>query len=321
MSETSLPRTTATIQRPAEANIGRAGRFGLFDLFLFLTVVVGWSTAWYALKLQLGVMSPMQSLVLRFGISAALMWGIAKWNGESLRYAPRDHLYLFLTGALLYGVSFGGFYLGQEGLPSGLVSVIFSLASLMNLFLARAFFGERIAPSILLGGIVGVAGVAALFSPVFAAAFSGQGGLARGAVASIVIDLGATLAFCLGNIAALKAMSLRPAAAALNVWAMGYGTLCFIVAAIAEGQPVTFDGSATFIGSFLWLTIVSTVVVYWSYTRLSVRIGAARAGYAAVTNPLIALLVSTALEGYEWTAIGILGLVLVVVGNVIVLRR
>lgn len=313
---TASPSRLATERRSVEA-----GGFGLVDLLLFATVVLAWSTAWYALKLQLGVVSPMQSLLMRFGVSAVLMGCLARWNGESLAYDARDHLLLFMTGALLYGISFGAFYLGQEGLPSGLVSVIFSLASLMNLFIARVFFRERIAPTILIGGLVGVAGIVALFWPVVATVASSEGGLGRGTLISIAFDLVATFAFCLGSIFSQRLMSRRPHAAALNTWAMGYGTACFAVAALAEGRPFTFDWSPTFIGSFLWLTLFATVVAYWSYTRLTARIGPARAGYAAVSNPLIALLISTALEGYEWTAVGFLGVIFVVAGNIIVLRR
>lgn len=318
---TTSTDTTPVSPRRAERREAESGGFHLFDLLLFAIVVLAWSTAWYALKLQLGVMSPMQSLLLRFGVSAVLMGCLAWWNGESLAYSPRDHGLLFLTGALLYGVSFGGFYLGQDGLPSGLVSVIFSLASLMNLFLARVLFGQRVAPAILVGGLVGVAGIVALFWPVVASVVGGEGGFGRVAIVSIVIDLGATFAFCLGSLTSLRLMSRRPNPAALNTWAMTYGAACFAVAALAEGRPFTFDWSPAFIGSFLWLTLFATVAAYWAYTRLTARIGPARAGYAAVTNPLIALLISTALEGYEWTAVGVLGVVLVAAGNIIVLRR
>ncbi|MEP1443765.1 MAG: EamA family transporter, partial [Hyphomicrobiales bacterium] len=51
------------------------------------------------------------------------------------------------------------------------------------------------------------------------------------------------------------------------------------------------------------------------------RIGAARAGYATVIFPIFALLISTVIEGYQWTALSLVGLVLVLVGNYFVLSR
>ncbi len=297
------------------------GGFGPRDLALFAVVVVAWSTAWYALKLQLGVVPPMQSLAWRFGLSALAMGAMAWFQGESLVFSAREHLRLFATGALFYAGCFGLFYYGSADLPSGLVSVIFSLASLGNLVLAWALWGEPISRRVLLGGLLGAVGVAALFAPVIGPALSGAGGLGAGAMIAVGIDLVATASFCVGNLVSQKMMEESPRVAALNTWAMGYGTLCFVAVALLEGKPWTFDFSPVFLGSFAWLTGVATVLAYWAYTRLSGSVGAARAGYAAVTSPLIALVISTVLEGYAWTPIALVGLVLVSVGNVVVLRR
>jgi len=40
-----------------------------------------------------------------------------------------------------------------------------------------------------------------------------------------------------------------------------------------------------------------------------------------VVFPVFALLISSALEGYEWTLLSILGIALVAGGNVLILRR
>jgi drug/metabolite transporter (DMT)-like permease len=50
------------------------------------------------------------------------------------------------------------------------------------------------------------------------------------------------------------------------------------------------------------------------------KIGASRAGYATVVFPVFALLISTGFENYQWTLPGIVGLVLVVAGNIIMIR-
>ncbi|WP_313956198.1 EamA family transporter [Mesorhizobium amorphae] len=75
-----------------------------------------------------------------------------------------------------------------------------------------------------------------------------------------------------------------------------------------------------YFGSLLFLAVVSTIMGFAAYLTLLGRIGAARAGYATVMFPIFALLVSTVLEDYRWTAFAIVGLVLVAVGNVLVVR-
>jgi drug/metabolite transporter (DMT)-like permease len=51
------------------------------------------------------------------------------------------------------------------------------------------------------------------------------------------------------------------------------------------------------------------------------RIGAGRAGYTSVVIPVVAMAASTAFEGYRWTAMALGGMLLVLTGNVLVLRR
>ena len=51
------------------------------------------------------------------------------------------------------------------------------------------------------------------------------------------------------------------------------------------------------------------------------RIGADRAAYSSVLFPIVALAISTAFEGYRWTAEGAVGVVLVLAGNLVALTR
>ncbi|MNU01334.1 hypothetical protein D3C72_2447020 [compost metagenome] len=63
------------------------------------------------------------------------------------------------------------------------------------------------------------------------------------------------------------------------------------------------------------------MLAFASYLTLLRRLGAARAGYATVLFPIIALAVSTVLEGYVWTPLAVIGVALALLGNILVLRR
>lgn len=106
----------------------------------------------------------------------------------------------------------------------------------------------------------------------------------------------------------------------MNAWGMLYGTLWSALLAFLFGRTFTIDPSVTYLGSVLFSAVVSTVLAFAAYLTLLGRIGAARAGYATVMFPIFALLISTTLEGYRWTAFAIAGLVLVAIGNVLVVR-
>ena len=73
--------------------------------------------------------------------------------------------------------------------------------------------------------------------------------------------------------------------------------------------------------SLLYLAIFGTVIAFGSYLTILGRIGPDRAGYIAVLFPIVALLLSTVFEGLTWEMITVLGVGLVVVGNVIAMTR
>ena len=105
-----------------------------------------------------------------------------------------------------------------------------------------------------------------------------------------------------------------------SAWGMAYGTVWSVVVATALGHPIAFDLSARYVGSLLFLIVVSTILAFWAYLSLLGRIGAGRAAYATVMFPVFALLLSTWLEGYAWTPLAALGVAFALAGNLFVLR-
>lgn len=54
---------------------------------------------------------------------------------------------------------------------------------------------------------------------------------------------------------------------------------------------------------------------------LVARIGSSRAAYATVLFPVVALSLSTLYEGYQWTLLGGIGLLLTLAGNVVIFAK
>ena len=61
-------------------------------------------------------------------------------------------------------------------------------------------------------------------------------------------------------------------------------------------------------------------MAFWLYFGIIRRIGPAKAAYSSVLIPVIAMAISTVVEGYRWSPLAIAGGVLAVVGLVIALR-
>ena len=89
--------------------------------------------------------------------------------------------------------------------------------------------------------------------------------------------------------------------------------------AVVEGAHWGFDARLPSIASLLYLAAFGSVIAFAAYLTLLGKIGAARAGYVGVAVPVVALLLSTVFEHYEWTLPALAGAVLCVIGNLLVL--
>ncbi len=306
--------------RPAAAAPVASGRpserpFEALDYGLYAVTVVAWSLSWFAIEFQVGRVANEVTIVWRFAIATVLMFGWVALKRGQLRFAPAEHLRFAALGVLMFSSNFLVFYYGASYLVSGLLSVVFSLASVVNMLLGAVVMRERPSPRILAGGLIGFAGIALMFLPEVAAH-----GLSGGTLIGLGLCVAGTLSFCVGNLISAGGMRNGLPLISMNAWGMLYGTLWSALLAFLFGRTFTIDPSVTYLGSVLFSAVVSTVLAFAAYLTLLGRIGAARAGYATVMFPIFALLISTTLEGYRWTAFAIAGLVLVAIGNVLVVR-
>jgi drug/metabolite transporter (DMT)-like permease len=289
---------------------------GAVDLALFVTVVLVWGTSWLPLRLQLGVVAPEVSGVWRFAVAGTIMFGWLLLAGERIRFGLADHVRFVVLGAFLFSFNFLLAYYGGFYLTSGLLAVVFSLASVINPLLAAAIARILPEPRVVAGAALGVVGVALLFGPEIVATHA-----SRETAIGLALVFGATLLFCTGNMVSAAYQKRGISVLSANTWCMVYGTLWLVLVAALRGEPFIVEWSARYLLSILWLAIPSTAIAFAAYLTLLGRIGASRASYSTVPVPVVALAVSTIFEGYAWTLSAALGVVLVLIGNVVVLSK
>jgi len=289
--------------------------FTPFDLALYGGTILAWGFSWIAMRYQVGTVAPEVSVMWRFAIAAPIMLLIAVMRGESLRFPLADHARMVALGATLFSTNFVLFYSAAAHLTSGLLSVVFSLASIFNVILGVVLFGARASLRVVAGAVLGALGVAGLFYPEIAGAH-----FDRAAGIGLLLCVIGTLFFCAGNIASASLQRRGGAVFATTGCAMVYGTLIMAIYAAVRGRSFAIDTAPTYLGGLIFLALVSSVVAFACYLTLLGRVGAARASYMTVVLPVVALGVSTVFEAYVWTWPAALGLVAVLAGNVLVLR-
>jgi drug/metabolite transporter (DMT)-like permease len=304
----SIYRSTNPISNPDPAE----SPFTRRDLVLYATTVFAWSASWYALKVNSEYsVSPPVTILWRFALATLLMFAYVAVTGGKLRFDRRTHIRFALLGVFLFSTNFIFFYYASTMLVSGLLAVVFSLASIVNLIIG-ALRGDLAGPRRWFGAALGAVGIVLLYWPAFAAGVNGGIGLA--------LCLGGTLSFCIGNQVSQALSREDIPVMSASAWGMAYGAGWCAVLALVAGYPFVYDTAIGYTVSLLFLTIVSTVLAFWAYLNLVRSIGPGRAAYATVMFPILALLLSTVIEGYRWTPLAIGGVALALAGNLFVLR-
>jgi drug/metabolite transporter (DMT)-like permease len=236
-------------------------------------------------------------------------------TGRSLRFSAREHGYLAALGVMLMGLNYIGIYWSERFVTSGLVAVLFSTIVFMNPVGMRLAFGTPVTVRTLIAATLGVGGVALLFLPELDQVT--QGGAAGYGVA---LALGATAIACGGNLIAIRNHNAGIATFPSTAWGMAYGAISAALVAIFRGVPWTFDTGAAYLLSLAYLSVFGSIIAFGAYLTLLKRVGGGPAAFVGVATPVIALALSTLFEGYRWTWIAALGVVLAVAGNWLALR-
>jgi drug/metabolite transporter (DMT)-like permease len=282
---------------------------------LFLTPALIWGSTWLAITWQLGMVAPEVSVTYRFATASVLLAAGCVATRRSLRFPLRDHAFLAGVGLLMICVNYILIYRAERYVASGLVAVVYSTIVFMTPIGMRVAFGTPLRPRLFVAATLGVAGVALLFLPELVEARRG-GSMAVG----VALTLAATAACAAGNLIAVRNHNAGLPTIPGTAWTMTYGTLFAACMAIANGSPWTFDARPAYVLSLAYLAVFGSVVAFGAYFTLLKRVGAGPSSYIAVATPVIAMLLSTLFEGYRWTWIAMLGVVLAVVGNGLALR-
>lgn len=285
----------------------------MFNFFLYIVISLIWGSTWLAIKLQLTQVPLILSVGYRFCLAALILYVFCLLTKRKLRFSRRDHGFLLLQGITLFGLSYCMSYLATSYLTSGLVAVIYSTVLMWNILNLRIFMGQFVAWRAFWGGLLGLGGICIIFwndLSVFAAT--------RGLIGLAMGISGAYLA-SVGNIIASRNAKIGLPVTQTNIYGMAYGGLLTLAIHFGGGNAFVMDWSIGYLVPLLYLSVFGSVVAFGCYMLLIGRIGADYAAYTMLTMPVLALIISTFFEDYQWTANAVIGVSIVLSGNLIIL--
>ncbi len=278
-----------------------------------LTVLI-WGSSWLAIHFQIGVVAPEVSIIYRFVLASVVLVGWCTIRGISLRIDIRHHFYLAMMGFCLFCLNYILFYHAAFQLATGLLAVIFSMITVMNIFNGVLFLNRSIHPRTLVGVTFGLGGMGLVFWPEISRS-------GHEALVAIGLSVLATYSASLGNIISARNQLHGIAVAPANAIGMAYGALFLLAYSLWAGSPFEIDLSASYVGSLVFLSLFASAIAFGTYLTLVGRIGPENAAYATVLFPIVALALSTWVEGYQWQMRSLAGVILILIGNVVVLSK
>jgi drug/metabolite transporter (DMT)-like permease len=184
----------------------------------------------------------------------------------------------------------------------------------MNIANSIIFLRKSASMLMIVGALMGLAGIGLIFAPEFTNFTASNNSLT-----GIGLSLLGTFIASLGNIISAHNQKQKMPVIQTNAYGMAYGAIILLVAALFQGEPLNFDLSLAYSLSLLYLALFGSVLAFGSYLTLLGRIGPEKAAYTMVLFPLVALGISTIFENYQWTLSSILGVSLVLLGNIIII--
>ena len=286
------------------------------NTFLYAITVLVWGSTWLAIEYQLGVVEPEVSIFYRYVIASCTLFLWCKYRKLSIVFNLKSHFWFALLGLFLFCLNYILTYRAQVYITSALAAIVFSSMLWINIGLARLIFGVRSTGRVIVGALLGIAGIVVIFAPEVEAIT-----LTDTVFYGMVLALAGAFSASSGNMVSQGAQKRALPVVQSNAWGMLYGAVITGSVALLGGHEFNFDATFTYIASLAYLAIFGSVIAFGAYLTLLGRIGAHKAGYATVMFPVVALLLSAAFEGLRLDASILGGTTLVLLGNLLVLKR
>ena len=281
----------------------------------FILVALIWGSTWFVITTQIDTVPPQWAVTYRFMLATPAMFLLAGLRARRLAMPRAAHGLALAIGLFQFCGNFNFVYLSELHLTSGIVALMIGMMLVPNAIFGRYLLGQPITARFVAGSAIALAGIGLLLVNEAREAPLG-GNVALGTL----LALAAMLAASFANVIQARPSGKDVPLVTLLAWSMLYGVgFDAALAFVLTGPPVMPDHSIFWAGT-AWLALAGSVVTFPIYYDLVRKLGAGRAAYNGVLVIVIAMAVSTVLEGYRWSPLAIAGGALAMVGLVVALR-
>jgi drug/metabolite transporter (DMT)-like permease len=258
-------------------------------------VYLVWGSTYLGIDLAVRTIPPFLMAAVRFLIAGALLYAWAIRRGDRAdRPTARHWLSAFLIAAPMLAVGNAAVGWAEQTLDTGTASLIIASVPLWMALLDRVFYAQRLARTIVVGLVIGFAGVGLLVAP------GGAGG--AGSRAAFVLVFG-SLAWAIGSLYSRRALLPRRPLVGAAMQMLAGGLMLTIVAAVS-GELGRVHPAAISLESWLglaYLVVAGSLLGFTAYMWLLRAAPTSLVGTYAYVNPVVAVLLGTLLLGEPLT--------------------
>jgi drug/metabolite transporter (DMT)-like permease len=280
--------------------------------FIFLALV--WGSTWLVIKDQISAVPAAWSVVWRFILAATAMAAFALLRRERMRLTGREMAVAIAMGFFQFSLNFQLIYKSEHYLTSGLVAVVFALMIVPNAILARLVLGAALTRRFLAGSAIALAGIALLMLHEYRIAPPNSG-----VTTGVLLVTGAIFSVSVGNLLQATQTARAVPVVSLMAWGMIWGVVASgAYAVVSVGAPV-LDPRPAYLAGIAYLGLVGSALTFPLYSQLIRDWGPGPAAYNGVAVPVVAMILSTLFEGYQWSLLAGGGAVLAMAGLLVAL--
>ena len=250
----------------------------------YATVSIVWGSTYLAIRIGVLEMPPFWMAGMRLLIASLILFAFALIRGHRLPNDIRIWGWLLLSGILILGIALGGMFWAEQYLDSGLAAFLACMSPLMMaLYGSIGTEGDHLSVKLLLGMIIGLAGVAILVDPHWTTV-AGRNSL----IAVLVIAIGSH-AWSGGSVMAKRTLKEVPPLVSSAVHSMAGALFLLFLDLVTRGGSWPHAPARAW-WSLGYLIIFGSVIAYSAYIYLITHMAPAKAGTFTYFNPVVAVI-------------------------------
>ncbi len=279
---------------------------GPTDYALLATLGIFWGGSFMLIKLAVEEIPPLTMTAGRLSIASLILFVAAMAYGERITFRFRHAGLIVLVGVIGNALPFALISWGEKTVDASLAAILMGIMPITTLILAHFLAGdEKMSPRKLLGGLIGLTGLAVLVGPAVLLRL-GQDGVSQLAI------LAAAVSYAVNAVLMKQLLGLPRRATA--AWVLLAGALILVPFSVMAENPIALSPGNTALAAVCLLGVFPTAIATLVMFKVLERQGAAFFGQVNFIVPLSGVVWAALILGERPEARALIALAIVLSG-------